>query len=1042
MQPMPHTLGSLLLRRRIDAGLTQQELARRSAVSVRALRDIEQDRVRHPRPQSVRRLAAALELSRVDEDELLEAAGKRHDSRPRVGVLGPLTVHCGPVLVDVFAPTQGDLLGLLALQAGQAVSCAEIVDMLWGEDPPKSCTTLVHVYIRQIRNLLEPQRQTREPAQIVVRNRSAYQLVLDAIQLDLAFFNELTAKARQRQSAGDPQSAYECFEQALRCWRGPILANASPRLRHHPATIAVSQRRLAAALSFADIAVDLGRHEMAKDLLWGLTLDEPLHEGLHARLIMSLAGCGDQATALRLLADFRTRLADELGVEPGAEIQDAHLRVLRQQLPGAQPSAGSATPATVHLSATPKSKAWGGTPPAQLPLDVHGFTGRLQYLKRLDELLEQQQDPAMTALTVVVIAGIPGVGKTALSVHWAHSAAGRFPDGQLYVNLRGFDPTSAAISPAEALRGFLDALGVPLQEIPVDLPAQAALFRSLLVSKRVLVVLDNARDAEQVRPLLPGAPGCMVLVTGRGRLNGLVAAEGAQPLDLDLLTEAESRELLSRRIGHDRVAAKPQAVDELITRCAGLPLALTVVAAHGATRPEFPLDSLVKELQACGGGLDPFTGDDAATDVRAVFSWSYHALGDAPARLFRLLGLHPVADIAAPAAASLIGVPQEQVRPLLGELDRAHLATQYTPGRYTVHDLLRVYANELAHTVDSEPARRAALHRLLDHYLHTAANATLLMDPHRDRITMPPAQPGVTPEEFAQPGQAIAWFDAEHPVLLAAIAQAAATGFDVHVWQLAWTLVDYFDRRGRWHDWVATQTAALEAVRRLDDRPQQAHAHRSLARAYAPLRRYDDAHSHLRQALDLCGGLEDHAGQAKTHGTIGWLCGLQGRRSEALYHAQQALALFERAGHQVGQAKALNQVGWYHIELGNHEQALIICRQALTLQHQTGDRDGEANTWDSLGYAHDHLGDYEQATVCYQRAVDLFRDLGYRYAEADSLGRLGDSNRAAGDANAAHGAWRRALTILDELGHARADQIRAKLRELNRLAGAQAQAPR
>lgn len=1022
----------MLLRHRVAVGLTQQELAQRAAVSIRTLRDIEQGRVLHPRPQSLQRLAAALELSEVDSDALLEAAtGRRVDSRLRVGVLGPLTVYHGPDPVDVYSPMQRSLIGLLALHPGRAVSYTEIIDTLWGQDPPKSCATLVHVYVRQIRGLLEPQRLNRERAQVVVRSGSAYELSLDGEQLDLALFQKLLVRARQQQSANEPKAAYESLENALRCWRGPVLANADTRLRHHPTAIATSQRRLAAALSFADIALDLGRYATAKELLLDLAADEPLHEGLHTRLMLSLAGCGDQAAALRLFADIRARLADELGVEPGTEIQDAYVQILRQR-PPADAEAADTAPAALHLPMTPQSKTGSFYPPAQLPPDVYGFVGRTEYLERLDAIVKQQ-DAAATALPIAVIAGAPAVGKTALAVHWAHQATDRFPDGQLYVNLRAFGPAWSAVNPAEAVRGFLEALGVPPHQIPVELAAQTALYRSLLAGKRMLVLLDNASDAEQIRPLLPGAPECMVLVTTRSRLDGLVAAEGAQPLDLDLLTADEARELLIRRIGRERVSAESHAVDDVISRCAGLPLALAVVAAR-SMQSTYPLALLADELRESSGNLDAFGGDDAVTDVRVVFSWSYQALSHPAARLFRLLGLHPGQDITASAAASLAGVPREQARDLLTELDRAHLVSQQAPGRFELHDLLRAYADELVNSVDADTARRSALHRILDHYLHSA-KAAVLTEAHRDQFATEPAQLGVIPEDFATSSQAMAWFDAEHPALLAAVHRAAATGFTAHVWQLAWTLVDFYDRRGRWQDWVVTQQAALEAARLLADRPREAHTHRSLARAYAQLHRYDHAHSHLKLALDLCRDLGDHAGQAKTHGTIGILWGMQGQQSQALGHAQQALDLFRSAGHQVGQAKALNQVGWYHAELGDYTQALRYCRQALALQQSIGEHDGEADTWDSLGYVHHHLGDREQAVICYRRAVDLYRELGSRFDEADTLIRLGDTHQASSDIDAAHDAWRRAMMILDDLGHPNADQVRARLHDVDRRGG-------
>jgi len=664
-------------------------------------------------------------------------------------------------------------------------------------------------------------------------------------------------------------------------------------------------------------------------------------------------------------------------------------------------------------------------PPAQLPLDVRGFTGRGDELDRLDALLAQTAD--QPTAVVVALSGTAGVGKTALAVHWAHRVADRFPDGQLYVNLRGFHPNGSAMEPAEAVRGFLDAFAVPPQRIPTTLTAQAALYRSLLAGRRVLVVLDNASAADQVRPLLPSNPTALVVVTSRNQLTGLVAVEGAHPLTLDLLTRDEAHELLARRLGADRVAAEPGAVDEIITRCARLPLALTIVAARAAIHPDFPLAVLAAELLDTPGRLDALGDPDALADVRAAFSLSYHTLNTDAARLFRQLSLHPGPDISAPAAGSLSGVPIRRGRRLLAELTHANLISEHRSGRYTFHDLLRAYATELTHALDSDTQRLAASRRMLDHYLHTAHTAARQLHPCRDPITPAPPQSGVTAEDLPSHERALDWFAVEHATLLAIIDEAASGGFDMHTWQLAWTLADYLDRRGHWHDCAATQGVALEAAQRLVDLAAQAYAHRGLAGALARLGRLDDAHTHYRQALALSGELGDHTAQAHVHLLLAWISELGGNNHEALNHAQRALDLSEVTGDPTWRALALNMVGWYHALLGDHQRALNHCQQALNLQQTFRDRFGEAGTWDSLGYAHHHLGNHQQAIVCYQHAIDLRRELGDLYHEAATLARLGDVHHAAGDPDTGRNAWQRALNILDELGHPDADHIRTKL---------------
>jgi tetratricopeptide (TPR) repeat protein len=663
--------------------------------------------------------------------------------------------------------------------------------------------------------------------------------------------------------------------------------------------------------------------------------------------------------------------------------------------------------------------------PRQLPAAVAHFAGRAGELATLTGLL---RDRAGTGGTVVIsaVSGTAGVGKTALAVFWAHQVADQFPDGQLYVNLRGFDPSGQVMAPAEAVRRFLDALQVPPERIPVDLDAQAALYRSLLGGRRVLVVLDNARDTAQVRPLLPGASTCLVVVTSRNQLTSLIAADGAHPITLELLTDEEARQLLVRRLGADRVAAEPAAVREIIARCAHLPLALALVAARASVSPRGGLRLLAEELRDAGHRWQMLTGDDPTTDVQAVFSWSYQALTPDAARLFRLLGLHPGPDLSAAAAASLAGSPASAIRPLLTELTQASLLVEHTPGRYTFHDLLRAYASDLAGRIDCDQQRRTATIRMLDHYLHTAHTADRLLNPARDPLTLTTPQPGVTPQRPADRQQGLEWFTVEHPVLLGAVEHAAASGFDTHTWQLAWSLDTFLDRRGHWHDQAAVGRAAVAATERLADPTAQARAHRTLAIPYTHLGLFDGAHSQLSHALDLATQTGDETVQAHIHGNLGYLWGRRGNYQQALDHARQALTLYQAIGHPRGLATALNAVGWYQALLGDYQQALTACQQALTLL-QVGDGEGQAATWDSLGYVHHHLGHHTQALRCYQHALTLYRDLGDRYNEADTFTNLGDTHHSTGNHDAAREAWKEALGILEDLDHPDADQVRVKL---------------
>ncbi|MFD1936679.1 BTAD domain-containing putative transcriptional regulator [Nonomuraea mangrovi] len=918
-----------------------------------------------------------------------------------IRLLGPLEVRDQQgALIPVTSAKQRVVLAALALRVRQVVQVEELIDCLWDESPPATARETVHSHVMRLRKALAG--SGRMP---LLTRAPGYLLDIEPDGIDLHRVQALRSQAEGR----SPEGAATILREALDLWRGPMLADVNSavlRSRHVRAWEDVWLQTMECHVR-AELAME--RHVELLGTLRSLVASHPLHEGFRGQLMTALSACGQRAEALREYDEARKLMVVELGIEPGRQ-----LRLIHEQILGAD------------TRPEPPPPPLPGPAAALLPLDVYGFVGREGELARLDAILAAAgRQP--TAVVISALLGTAGVGKTALAVHWAHRVRDRFSDGQLYVNLRGFDPCGSPMSAAEAVRGFLDALGVAAERIPATLEAQVGLYRGLLAGQRVLIVLDNARDAEQVRPLLPSSPGCLVLVTSRNQLAGLVAAEGAHPLPLDLLPVAEAGELLARRLGAERVAAEPDAVEEIIARCARLPLALTIVAARAATYPGFPLAALAAELREAGGGLDVFDCGDPATQVRAMFSWSYNALTPGAARLFRLLGLHPGPDLALPAAQSLADVPGRQLRPLLAELIHAHLVVQHVPGRYALHDLLRAYAAELAGAREPEVERQAAVHRMLDHYVHSAHAATRLLNPHRDGVDPTPPLSGAVCAELADHDQALAWFTTEHAVLLAAITHASSAGFDGHTWHLAWTLADYLDRRGRWHDQALTQEAALDAARRRRDRLGQAQAHRDLGWAYTRLGRHDDGHAHFQLALELYGQLGDRGGQAHTHGNLSSALDMQGRYEEALDHAQQALALCRATGHRAGQARALNAVGWHHALLGDHHRALDYCEQALAVLEELGDRRGQAHVWDSLGYVHHHLGRHQRAIGCYQHARELFREAGHHYHEADTLTRLGDTHDAAGDLDVARHVWREALVILEVLGHPDADQVRAKL---------------
>jgi DNA-binding SARP family transcriptional activator/tetratricopeptide (TPR) repeat protein len=991
-------------------------------------------------------------------------------------LLGPVEVLTSGAWLAPEKPQQRLVMALLALRAGQVVPVDELIDGVWDDDPPRSARASLQALITRLRQML-----AGVPGCQLDRCGDGYRLLLEARRVDVHEFRWL---ARSGRDCADRRAAIASFDRALTLWRGPALADVPETAAVEAIRSMLAEEQLAAVQDRIGGLLACGMEQEAAAELPGVLARHPMAERLAGMLMVALYRRGQRAGALRVFRDIRARLAGELGVEPGPELQEVHRRILAGDAalavsatrrgaarmpagagvpltagaaeagdrppaaallsrgtpmargaalpPGTVPSPGTALDSALPADATGAAPAWAavgrGGPgvPRQLPAAPPHFAGRAWELKALSELAGHAASAGGRGL-IWVIDGTAGVGKTVLAVHWAHQAAGDFPDGQLYVNLRGFGPSGNPVPPEEALRGLLSTLRVPSALIPDSVDAQAALYRSTLAGRRMLILLDNARDAEQVRPLLPGHLGCAVLVTSRSQLTGLVAAEGAHPLSLDVLSEADACELLVRRLGAQRVAAEPAAATELARLCAGLPLALAVAAARADARPGLSLAALAAELRGARGLLDALETGDAASSVREVFSWSCRQLSPEAARMFRMLGVHRGPDISAAAAASLAGVAPPLARRALAELTRAHLLTEHVPGRFAFHDVLRSYAAEQSRAADSEADRTAAVHRVLDHYLHAAHAAALLLYPHRERLLLPPVQIGTTPDILGTPAQAQAWFEAEHQVLLAAIAQAADHGFDLHAWQLPWTMRNFLDRQGCWPELAETQLGALQAAARLQDRAGQAHAHRNLGRAWLRLGRYDDARAHLQAAVKLYRQLGHRYGQARSHFEIGWAAERQGRYGEALAHSRQSLEGFRAAGDRLGAAIALNTVGWCQTQLGSHQQALACSRRALSVFLEDGHRSGQAAAWDALGHASHHLGQHQEALACYHRALALYRQLGDRYNQSQTLVYLGEAQRACGCPSAAGEAWQQALAILQDLHHPEAGQVRSRL---------------
>ncbi|CCH30994.1 BTAD domain-containing putative transcriptional regulator [Actinosynnema sp. NPDC047251] len=884
----------------------------------------------------------------------------------RIALLGEVVAHVGGQRVDLGPAKQRCVLAALAVDLDRAVSVTRLAERVWGARPPLRARDTLSSYVSRLRRL----------GVVLDRRSGGYALVVEDDAVDLHRFRALCAQARR---AGDDRAA-ALLTEALGLWRGDPLggldgdwaAGERDRLR---------QERLGVESELTDVRLRLGQGAGLVAELSARVVEHPLDERVAAQYLLALYRAGRAADALEHYRGLHARLVDELGTDPGPALRELHGRILN----GDPALTG---PVRATLAVTPR----------QLPAAPAPFVGRHHELDRLDAALAQSGG----TVVISAIAGAGGIGKTWLALHWAHRNLDRFPDGQLFVDLRGFSPDGTPITSAAAVRGFLDALGADPAKIPVDPHAQAALFRSLVADKRVLVVLDNAADTGQVADLLPGT-SCTVLVTSRNRLTGLITGHSAQHLPLDTLADPEARALLTDRLGADRIAAEPAAVTELIALCGGFPLALCIIAGHAADGR--PLAALVADLREFG--LVALDDGDPAASLPAVFSWSYRALTEPQARLFALLGVAPGPDIGLAGAAALAGLPPVRVRALLRELEQASLVAQDAAGRYGMHDLIRRFAVDQAEQLDTG----AALRRLTAFHLHTGHAGNLLLHPYVTPIDLDPLPDDVRPVALTDDTAALAWFDAEHACLLAAVDAALERGDDLVVWQLAWTLNNYHFRRGDRHNQLAVWGHALAAAQRLDDPAAQILAHRNVGRANADVDRPEEAMDHLYQALELAGRTGARADEAHTHHALTWSWIQRGDDQRALEHGEASLAIHRTLGNPAWEADALNAVGWCAARLGRHDYAREQCRAALDLHRRHQDRDGEADTLDSLGFIDHQTGNHEDAVEHYTAAVALYGELGNTYQAVNTLDRLAESLSALGRPDAARDAWQEAETL-------------------------------
>jgi DNA-binding SARP family transcriptional activator len=973
-------------------------------------------------------------------------------------ILGPLRMITDDGRqVPVTGHRQCTILAMLLLHAYRPVTLAQLVDAVWDGEPPMTARRQIQNAVSELRGRI---RRAGVARPVIVAEGSGYRLAPEAGEVDARAFANRVAAGQRHADRDRLAEAVAELRAGLALWSGPALPGLSGR-SVDAAVARLSEQRLAAIEVCMDAELRLGQHHQLVGELAGLTTEHPLRERLVGQLMLALDGSGRRAEALEAYQRHRARLADELGLDPGASLLEIHAGIVRGDGPTAPAAVGNA-PAARQRPAGPAPVPV----PAQLPAAVAGFAGRVDQLKRLDGLLPGGTAGA-TTVVISAIAGLAGVGKTALAIHWGQRVRDQFPDGQLYVNLRGY-ATTAPMPPIEALARFLPALGAPPDQLPDEVEAGAALYRSMLAGRRVLVLLDNAASSEQVRPLLPGSPGCLALITSRDRLAGLVARDGARPLRLDVLTADEAHQLLAAALGADRVAADPEGTVELARACSYLPLALRVAAAALIDQPEASIAAYAAMLHRGDRLAGLAVPGEPQAGVRHAFDLSYQALPAGERRLFRLIGLVPTADVTAASAAALAGVPVEDASRMLDRLAAAHLVNRSAPGRYALHDLIRQYAADRAGREDPGAERDVAVRRLIDWYLYCADAAANRLYPWRLRLEVPPpAAPVVAPfEAVAAPGTnpdaaARAWLDAERANLVATIRHTAAQGIWPATWLLADTVRGYFWVCMHTLDWAETarlalaaaeaagdlraQAAALLSIGDTDDRRYdrdraiisytralalseatgweagQTAALGNLGAGHAGAGRLPEAVDYYRRALMLSRSAADSHRASYREAVLLWNLGTAYRQLGQLTDAAdlqiRALAGFREHGARQGEAAALDELGAIRHAERRYAEAEAELTRALALERTVGDRGTEAYTLRSLAAVHRDTGRGERATELAQAAVALAEDLADHRIEADALNTLGSVRLRLGRAAAAFAAHQRALDVSRTTGY-------------------------
>jgi DNA-binding SARP family transcriptional activator/tetratricopeptide (TPR) repeat protein len=926
----------------------------------------------------------------------------------KFGVLGPLRARIQEQDVRTEGLRQAKVLAALLIEANRVVSVQRLVSVVWEGDEPVTAVRQVQDSVSGLRRVLGAH---HAPPELITTHRRGYRIQLQPQQLDLLEFERQAQLAKQHIAADDRADAVAALRRALDCWRGPALPDIPGQAIEADST-RLNHRRLTTHKQCLALELALGRHHEIADEATALMGEHPFDEQIAEQAMVALYRSGRRGDALSAYDELRRTLADELGIDPAPAVRELHRRILDADpdLAGAPASAPSAPVAPVAREI------------AQLPSDIPDFTGRGSHVADLRQLLSERRG---NAVVVSTLTGAGGVGKTTLAVHVGHLLRGEFPDGQLYVNLRA--GSGQQVAAEEVLARFLRDLGVPGQSVPVGEDERAALYRSLLAGRRMLVLLDDARDDSQVRPLLPGTASCSVLVTSRDRLPGL---DGARRLDVDVLDPADARALFTAIVGADRAAAEPEAVAEVLESCAGLPLAIRIAGARLATRPGWRIRTLADRLADARRRLDELRIGNLA--VRASYEVAYQSLsGPAdPARAFRLMGLLDGPTVGLEAAAALLGRPAGLAEEALEQLVDVQLLQSPAPGRYRFHDLLRVYAAERADAEEPPAERDEARRRALSWYLHTAAAAARVLNPGRKHVELAAPEPEFAPAGFAGYAQAMAWSERERSNLVAATGLAVRTGlFDI-AWRLPVALWDLLQIRGHLSDWIRTHELGLIGARALGDRSAEATLLNNVAPAYRDSGRPAEDISCLRQALAIRRGEGNRRGQAANLINLGLAYDGQGQFENAVRALQEALAISREIGLRAGEGGVHHNLGEIYKRHDYPAQALTHCQLALAVHRETSGRRNEGQVLTNIGEIYEHLGRWELGAGFAEQGLAVAREVGSPHDEAMALDVLGRCALAGGRPERAAGHWQESLRIFDGLRAPEAGPVRTRLRAL------------